>query len=48
MYSQVARGTFPLRLSQVGSRTGAVQIKPVSNPLHVKRSMRISRTTLPC
>ena len=37
-----------LSWTHVGSKTGAVQIKPVSNPLLVKRSMRISRTTLPC
>ena len=32
----------------VGSRTGAVPLRPVSSPRHVKRSVRISRTTLSC
>jgi hypothetical protein len=34
--------------SSVGSRTGAIPLRPVSSPRHVKRSVRISRTTLSC
>ena len=37
-----------LRWTHVGSRTGAVPLRPVSSPRHVKRSVRISRTTLSC
>ena len=41
-------GTTESPLPPVGSRTGAVPLRPVSSPRHVKRSVRISRTTLSC
>src|SRR6516225_1120146 len=50
---RVARRTLTSGRSQVGSRTGApvwvegFRPRHVSSPLHVERSVRISRTALP-